>query len=33
MKQGQKQLQMYLHELQTMPEFQGWQWTTVLDTY
>lgn len=32
-KQGQKQLQMYLNELQTMPEYKGWQWKTVLETY
>jgi hypothetical protein len=31
--QGQKQLQMYMQELQTMPRFQGVNWKTVLDTY
>ena len=31
--QGQKQLQMYMKELQTMPRFQGVNWKTVLDTY
>jgi hypothetical protein len=37
--QGQKQLQMYLQELQSpamlqkYPQFKGIQWKTVLDTY
>jgi hypothetical protein len=31
--QGQKQLQMYMQELQGMPKYQGIQWKTVLDTY
>lgn len=31
--QGQKQLQMYMKELQTMPRFQGVNWKMVLDTY
>lgn len=33
MQQGQRQLNMYMQELQTMPRFQGIQWRTVLDTY
>jgi len=39
MKQGQKQLQMYLRELQSpaviqkYPEFKNIQWKTILDTY
>lgn len=33
MKQGEKQLQMYLQELETMPDFQGWKWETILETY
>jgi hypothetical protein len=33
MKAGQKQLNMYMQELQTMPRFKGIQWKTVLDTY
>ena len=33
MQQGQRQLNMYMQELQTMPRFQGVQWKTVLDTY
>lgn len=33
MQQGQKQLNMYMQELQTMPRFKGIQWKTVLDTY
>lgn len=31
--QGQRQLDMYLKELQTIPRFQNIQWKTVLDTY
>jgi YD repeat-containing protein len=31
--QGQKQLQMYKQELETLPRFQDIQWKTVLDTY
>lgn len=31
--EGQKQLQMYLQEIQSMPQFQGINWKTVLDTY
>jgi hypothetical protein len=31
--QGQRQLQMYMQELQTIPRFQGIQWKTVLDLY
>jgi hypothetical protein len=31
--QGQKQLQMYMQELQAMPRFQGINWITVLDVY
>jgi hypothetical protein len=31
--QGQKQLQMYMQELQGMQKYQGIQWKTVLDTY
>ena len=33
MKQGEKQLQMYLKELETIPDFQGWKWKTILETY
>jgi uncharacterized protein YukE len=33
MKAGQVQLQGYLKELQSMPQFQGINWSTVLDTY
>jgi RHS repeat-associated protein len=33
MQAGQKQLQMYMQELQTMPQFKGINWKTVLDTY
>lgn len=33
MKAGQKQLDMYLKELQTIPEYKGFTWKTVLDTY
>lgn len=33
MQQGQRQLNMYMQELQTMPEFKGINWKTVLDTY
>lgn len=33
MQQGQKQLNMYMQELQTIPRFQGVQWKTVLDFY
>lgn len=33
MKAGQNQLNMYMQELQTMPQFNGINWKTVLDTY
>lgn len=33
MQAGQKQLQMYMQELQTIPQFKGINWKTVLDTY
>ena len=33
MKQGEKQLEMYKKELESMPRFQGWEWKTHLDTY
>jgi hypothetical protein len=33
MQQGQMQLNMYMQELQTMPQFKGINWKTVLDTY
>jgi len=33
MKAGQKQLDLYLEELQTMPRFKGLQGKTILDTY
>lgn len=33
MLQGQRQLNMYMQELQMMPEFKGINWKTVLDTY
>jgi RHS repeat-associated protein len=33
MQAGQKQLQMYMQELQTMPRFQGINWQTILDVY
>ncbi|PVD49399.1 hypothetical protein DC498_25290, partial [Terrimonas sp.] len=33
MQQGEKQLQTYIQELQSMPEFKGIQWQKVLDTY
>ena len=33
MKQGEKQLQNYVKELETMPEFQGWEWKTIIETY
>ena len=33
MTEGRKQLNMYMQELQTMPQFQGVDWKTVLDTY
>ena len=33
MKQGQMQLNMYMRELQTMPQYRGIQWKTVLETY
>jgi hypothetical protein len=33
MKAGQNQLNMYMKELQSMPEFKGINWKTVLDTY
>ena len=32
-RQGQKQLQIYLKELQSMPRFQGYQWQTVIEFY
>ena len=32
-RQGIKQLQMYMKELQSMPRYEGIQWRTVLDTY
>lgn len=31
--QGQRQLDMYLKELQSIPEYKGFNWKTVLDTY
>lgn len=31
--QGQKQLQIYMKELQSIPRYQGINWRTVLDTY
>jgi hypothetical protein len=33
MQQGQRQLNMYMKELQTIPEYKGFNWKTVLDTY
>ncbi len=33
MKEGQNQLNLYMRELQTMPEFKGINWKTVLETY
>ncbi|MBO4957392.1 MAG: hypothetical protein ACLSDJ_16765 [Butyricimonas faecihominis] len=33
MQQGKKQLQMYIQELQTIPQFKGIQWKAVLETY
>ncbi|MBO4232714.1 hypothetical protein FO675_00065 [Riemerella anatipestifer] len=33
MKAGEKQLQIYMQELQTIPRFQGINWKTVLETY
>jgi hypothetical protein len=33
MQAGQKQLQIYMKELQIMPQFKGINWKTVLDTY
>lgn len=33
MQQGQRQLNMYLQELQTMQRFEGIEWKIVLDTY
>ena len=33
MKAGLKQLQMYIDELKTMPQFKGIDWKSVLDTY
>ncbi|MGN6495616.1 MAG: hypothetical protein ACTHLE_26740 [Agriterribacter sp.] len=33
MKAGEKQLQEYINELMTMPEFKGINWTKVLYTY
>lgn len=32
-KAGEKQLQMYMEELQAMPEYKGIQWKKVLDVY
>jgi hypothetical protein len=32
-KQGEKQLQIYKRELETIPRFQGWEWNTKLETY
>ena len=31
--QGHRQLQMYMRELQTIPEFRGYNWKMVLDFY
>jgi len=33
MQQGERQLERYMQELQTMPRFRGINWGTVLDTY
>jgi hypothetical protein len=33
MQAGQKQLQMYMQELQSMPQFKNINWKPVLDTY
>lgn len=33
MEAGRKQLQIYLEEIKQIPEFQGMDWKTVLDTY
>jgi len=33
MKEGLNQLNMYKQELQTMPQFKGIDWKTILDTY
>lgn len=33
MKAGQKQLDMYMKELQTIPEYKGFNWNSILDTY
>lgn len=33
MQQGQMQLNIHMQELQTMPQFKGINWKTVLDTY
>ncbi|MDO5665163.1 MAG: RHS repeat-associated core domain-containing protein [Bacteroidia bacterium] len=33
MKAGQKQLDMYMKELQTIPRYKGVEWKTVLETY
>ncbi|WP_419698991.1 hypothetical protein [Mucilaginibacter sp. NFX135] len=30
---GMKQLEIYMKELQTLPEFEGIKWNTVLQTY
>ncbi len=31
--QGQRQFDMYLKKLQIIPEYKGFNWKTVLDTY
>ena len=33
MRQGQKQLQIYMQELQRIPQFRGINWKLILDTY
>jgi hypothetical protein len=33
MKAGEKQLQLYKTELESLPEYQGISWKTILDTY
>ncbi|WP_371743306.1 hypothetical protein [Pseudozobellia sp. WGM2] len=33
MQTGQRQLQMYMKELKSMPRYKGIQWKTVLDVY
>jgi hypothetical protein len=33
MRQGLKQLEIYLKELQSMPKYKGIEWKTVLNTY